>query len=303
MWIEKSVGPVGRLTGGEDTVMNIQHNAQPEAWTPEGHSVRLNMGRPPAPLILRSGTPKISSLKRVLTMLELVIEDGGTSSVAALARKAGIPVATAHRQVATLVEEDYLVASPGRGHVAGKRLLSLVSGLDEKQVLVSFAAPVLSDLARKLRCVAQLGTLENNMVTYRVKRGSFATGCYTQVGTQLEAYCTGIGKALLAHLPQQDREEYLAAGPFVRLTDTTIVEPEDLSREFEATRSRGYAIDNAEMFSGLFCVAAPLIKPDGTVIAAISVSQSMDAKKTVELERVLEHLLPAAREIERIAFS
>lgn len=120
---------------------------------------------------------------------------------------------------------------------------------------------------------------------------------------QLEAYCSAVGKALLAYLPQQDREDYLAGGPFVPLTENTIVEPDDLSCEFEVTRARGYAIDNEEILTGLFCVAAPLMKPDGTVIAAISVSHIRTSQKPVDVDKVLQHLLPTAREIERVAFS
>ena len=75
---------------------------------------------------MRTGTPLLSSLSRALAMLEAIIAEGATRSVAAIARDLGVPVATAHRQVASLVADGYL-ARQGKGfHVAGPRLLQLL---------------------------------------------------------------------------------------------------------------------------------------------------------------------------------
>ena len=68
---------------------------------------------------MRYGTPQIISLKRTLSMLEAVIADGGHNSVSHLARQIGMPIATAHRQVTTLVAEGYLTTSGGGRHVVG----------------------------------------------------------------------------------------------------------------------------------------------------------------------------------------
>ncbi|RYY25398.1 MAG: IclR family transcriptional regulator [Sphingomonadales bacterium] len=248
---------------------------------------------------MRSGTPHIGSLKRVLTMLEAVIADGGRTSIAALARQVDMPTATAHRQVTTLVAEGYLAPSSGGGYVAGRRLLGLLNILDEKQVVASIAAAVLHDLARRVRSVAQLGTLENDMVTYRIKIGHGASKLFTRVGMQLEAYCSGIGKVLIAHLPERERELYLATGPFIPLTENTIVEPEALAAELEKVKEQGFAIDNAEISPNLFCVAVPIRRSSGEVIAAISVSQNMTYRHRIPQDELLPMLLAAAETIER----
>ena len=90
---------------------------------------------------MKPGTPQLSSLKRTLAMLEAVIADDGRNGVAALARQIGMPLATAHRQVTTLVAEGYLMPAGGGRHVAGARLLGLLHRLDEKQIIANFAAP------------------------------------------------------------------------------------------------------------------------------------------------------------------
>ncbi len=248
---------------------------------------------------MRNGTPRIAALARTLDMLEAVVADGGLRSVAAIARDLGIPVATAHRQVTTLVAERYLTRLENGRHVAGPRLRGLLGRIDEKQMVASAAAPVLERLARNLRCVVQLGTFEHDMVTYRIKAGRGAGALFTRTGMQLEAYCSGMGKVLLAHLPEGEREAYLATGPFVALTAQTITDPAALRAELESVRAADFAIDRGEIAEGLRCVAVPVRAPDGRVIAAASVSRG-DGRG--DDDRVLELLREAAQEIARASF-
>jgi IclR family transcriptional regulator, acetate operon repressor len=250
---------------------------------------------------MRNGTPKIASLARTLTMLEAVVEDGGQSNISALARAAGIPVATAHRQVMTLVAEAYLKPCGGGRHIAGPRLLGLLHRLDEKQVIANVAAPVLHRLAVKLRTVVQLGSFENDMVTYRIKTGKGAVALFTRIGMQLEAYCSAIGKVLLAHLPPDQRAAYIASGPFVPLTAKTITDPQRLAAELTVAQAQGFAIDDGEIVDGLRCLAVPIHHPDGRVLAGLSVSQSGPPFRHSD-EYLLEQSKAAARAVEQAAF-
>jgi DNA-binding IclR family transcriptional regulator len=233
-------------------------------------------------------------------MLEAIIAEGASRSVAAIARDLGVPVATAHRQVASLVADGYL-ARHGRGfHVAGPRLLQWLGQLDEKQVIANCAAPVLHRLAGQLSCVVQLGTLEGDMVTYRIKTGEGAGELFTRVGMQLEAYCSGIGKVLLALLPAGDREAYLATGPFPPLTARTITEPEALRCELAKVREQGFAMDDGEIAEGLQCLAVPVRSPDGRVLAALSVSRGAAQVAAIPMEAILADVRLAAAEVEDI---
>ena len=249
-----------------------------------------------------AGTPQIASLHRTLVMLEAVIDDGGLQSIAAIARTIDMPVATAHRQVATLVAAGYLARSANSRHVAGPRLLHLAHKLDEKQVIANAAAPVLHRLAAKVGSIVQLGTLENDMVTYRLKTGRGAQDLFTRTGLQLEAYCSGIGKVLLANLPDAAREAYLSAGPFVALTPHTMTDPVVLEQALHDVRTQGYARDDGEMAEDLMCVAVPIRTPDGRVPAAISVSRLTGRGRSLPPETILPLLLAAAYEIEALAF-
>ncbi|WP_327753202.1 IclR family transcriptional regulator [Sphingobium sp. SJ10-10] len=252
---------------------------------------------------MREGTPQLSSFKRTLAMLEAVVDDGGSSSVAEMARRLDIPVATAHRQIATLVAEDYLRPLGKGRHVAGSRLMKLAQRLDEKQLIANVAAPILHRLASKVSSTVQLGTLENEMVTYRIKTGQGASALFTKVGMQLEAYCSGMGKVLLAHLPDTDRDHYLAGGPFVPLTAKTITEPATLAKELTKVREQGFAIDDGEIADGLLCMAVPIRNAAQDVVAAISVSQAGNDRKRMADDALLTMLLQAASEIETEANS
>jgi IclR family transcriptional regulator, acetate operon repressor len=252
--------------------------------------------------MMRNGTPHIAALARTLDMLDAIIDDGGQTSIAALARIRGIPVATAHRQVVTLVAAGYLAVADNGRHLPGPRLLGLLNRLDVRQVIVNVAATPLHRLASDTGCVVQLGTFENDMVTYRIKMGQGAGALFTKVGMQLEAYCSGIGKALLAHLPENQRRAYLASGPFVALTEHTITDPAKLAEELDRVRIQGFATDDGEVSEGLACVAVPISAPDGQVHAAVSVSRASAAGEGPGFDALLADLRGAVARIEQAAF-
>lgn len=246
----------------------------------------------------KQGTPTVAALGRCLALLEAVIADRDGSSLTTIAARVGLPKATAHRQVTTMLHEAYLRRLPTGQLVPGPRLVQLAQAIDHRQEVIAASAPVLHRLALNLRCVAQLGTLDNDMVTYRIKTGQTAGDFFTRVGLQLEAYCTGIGKVLLASLPEREREAYLATGPFPALTANTIIDPSALRAELERIRKEGYGCDNEEIAEGLVCYAVPIRNSAAEVIAAISVSTSTQPRRLNHDVHLVSKLLEAAREIE-----
>ena len=237
-----------------------------------------------------------------MALLDAVLADGGAAGVSDLARAQAIPVATAHRHIVSLVDEGLLTPVGSGRHVAGPRLIRLGGGIDLAQVLARIAAPLLPPLARELGAVVQLGTLDNDMVTYRVKAGNAAEGLFTRVGGQLEAYCSGIGKVLLAGLPEAERERYLANGPFIALTRQTITAPDALARELAQVAALGHAFDREEIAEGLACAAVPIHDGHGGVVAALSASGRVEPGRYEALHERIGPLKAMATRIERIAF-
>lgn len=246
---------------------------------------------------MRYGTSRIGSVDRTLDFLETIIADQGLRNIRQLSSLAGLPLATAHRQVATLVARGYLTPIAKGRHVAGPRLMQLGRAVDPIATLSNAARPALHRLAAAAKGAAHLGVLEHDMVTYLVKAGQAGEKLFTEEGKQLEAYCSGIGKVLLAHLPDADRERYLADGPFTALTERTIIDPGRLRIELATARERGFAVDDEEIAAGVRCVAVPVFWPDGGARAAISLTQvgaaispAAIAKRAVALQAVAASL-------------
>lgn len=224
------------------------------------------------PLDDRPAPPPAGPLARSLLLLRLIAADGGGRAIAAIASEAEIPLATAYRLVAELVDHALVIPVERGRYMAGPGLIEIAGRVHPAEILARLAQPMVAGIARRFRQDAHLAVMEGGMVTYLVKAGAGKAAGFARQGMQLEAYCSGVGKVLLAHLPTAELAEYLANGPFIRLTANTIVEPDALRRHLEAVRERGWAIDDEEIAEGLKCLAVPVLNHHGEVIAALSVS-------------------------------
>jgi DNA-binding IclR family transcriptional regulator len=237
------------------------------------------------------------SVDKSLALLVHVLE-GDFASMSALASAAGLPLSTAHRLLTGLQNAGFIVPVSRGRYISGPTLRRLARPEnDTNRILVQITAPILAKLSRRTGRVCHLGVLEDGMMTYLIKEGDAQDHTLSRQGMQFEAYCTGLGKALLAHMPEARRNDYLSSGTFVPLTPNTLTAPEALSAEFDRIRQYGYALDEQEIVQGLVCIAVP-IQLEGRVIAAISLVVTREggpARPTDYLAR----LRAAATEIER----
>ncbi|HKU14956.1 MAG TPA: IclR family transcriptional regulator [Steroidobacteraceae bacterium] len=239
-------------------------------------------------------TPPLRSVEKSLDLLGRIVESGEVHSIAELARQLDMPHSTAYRIAATL-ERSGLVTRLRRGYyLPGPSLIRLARHDSIPRVLKAIGRPIVKRLATTTGCTAHVGIFENGMVTYLLKAGRAAHTVFTREGTQLEAYCTGIGKVLLAALPAAAREEYLKSGPFIQLTANTLTDPQRLRSELITIGDRGYAEDNAEMDAGLMCLAVPVRLGEGDVIAALSISTRSTDEDSHALLTHLDTLRTAA---------
>lgn len=226
-------------------------------------------------------------MARALGLLERIIGDGGRRPAHELASELGLALATSHRMVTTLVAAGHLRASRRGHYVAGPRLLGLRAAIDDARVFAELARSSLESLARKTGRVVHLGVLQQDMVTYLVRAGSSDERLFTRQDTQLEAYCSGIGKVLLAELSEDALDDYFGRGPLVRFTDRTIIDPERLRSHLNEVRRLGYAIDDEEIQTGLRCVALPLRAASGDSAFAISIACAAAAELPPRSDRLL----------------
>lgn len=136
------------------------------------------------------------------------------------------------------------------------------------------------------------------MVTYLVKEKGLEEELFTAEKAQLEAYCSAIGKVLLAALPTSDFEAYLENGPFVALTGNTLTQPDALRKEIEDVRTSNLAFDRHEIRDDLFCIAVPVHDNDAKVVGAISISLLQEvpiAKRIRQIQLLLARIVKTAR--------
>jgi IclR family acetate operon transcriptional repressor len=165
------------------------------------------------------------------------------------------------------------------------------------------ASPILKRLSDQLSLTVNVGLLEDNMVTYLAKIGDHANGGRALcVGDRFEAYCSGMGKVLLAALPDNALEAFLLDGDFVALTEKTITSRSALRVEFQRVRKQGYAIDDLEFDIDRRCIAVPVRDNQGRTFGAISVSDRPDRMTEGQQERLLEALLAASSAITQVMF-
>jgi IclR family acetate operon transcriptional repressor len=212
-----------------------------------------------------------------------------------LSKRAHMPKASGHRLVQTLEEVGAIVRGPHGRYRLGMLLLSLSKNVASKELLCEMGTPVLNDLAARLNLTVHLGMLENGMVFY-VKKVSTPTSftSHTLAGSHLEAYCSGLGKVLLAALHEDELESFILDGDLVALTPNTITERGALRLELERVRRQGFAFDDCESRADTYCVAVPLHDMDGNVVASISATGDAQSMTAERVPTVCDELMEAA---------
>lgn len=245
-------------------------------------------------------TPKNQSILKAFTLLRSFGRPDEWLTSAELSRRAGLPGASGYRLIQTLEEIGAVVRGPRGRYRPGMLLVSLSQNVAVGELLGEASHAILQDLASRLGHTVHMGVLEDGMVTYVAKVGDPARfAVHTRVGAQLEAYCSGLGKVLLAALPNDDLEAFLRDGDLIALTPHTITDRDAFHGEIDRVRQRGYAIDDREIAQDLRCVAVPVRDGAGRTVAAISVSGDAGHMDERRQENVREALLAAAAAIGR----
>lgn len=240
--------------------------------------------------------------ERILDMLECLSRD--PISVKDISALTGIPVSTVHRLLRPLLARRYAFKHGWGTYGAGLALKELSSRIDVNPIIARISRPFVVELAKASNCTAHLGVLRGNMIRYLVKVDRGGQMLPSREATDLEAYCTGLGKAVLSHLGSDELDDYLANGDFVALTENTLVQRERLESELTSIRKCGWAMDRGEFYPDLFCLAVPITAQEDRVVAAISISEiresdDVDADRT-QLLKFLPLVQRAAMEISRL---
>jgi IclR family KDG regulon transcriptional repressor len=193
--------------------------------------------------------------------------------LASLSRHLGLHPTSAFRYLESLRSRDLIRLGSDGGYELGPAIFELSSTFLRGLSIWTLAPDLAQRLAAEANETASLGVLENGDVLYiAIANSQRELGIQSAAGTRHPAYCTALGKALLAWRPWAEVQELLTARPPVRLTDRTITSLEAFADELQRTRARGYSVDDEERQSGVVCIGAPIRDHAGGVIAAVSIS-------------------------------
>ena len=212
-----------------------------------------------------------------------------------LAREVELSRSTAHRYIATLTELGYLQQDGAtRKYRLGPRVLDLGFSAITSMELREISLPHLQQLSDETGHTVNMAILDGTDIVYveRVRssrQGQRDIDLNLHVGSRLPAYCTSMGKVLLAFLPPERQREVIDRSELSRRGPNTITAKAELVDELERVRARGLAVNNEELAYGLRSIAAPVRSQSGEVVAAINLAVH---RSMVSVEDLVANLGP-----------
>ena len=213
---------------------------------------------------------------KALDVLDRVAAYGRPVRFTELLEQGAYPKATLYRLLQTLTHQGMLgYDSDRQTYALGVRLVRLAHAAWATSSLAPIARPYLDDLSAETGETIHLAQMDNGQVLYVDKRNAAKpVEMFAQAGKVGPAYCTGVGKAMLAFLPPDALEAALKRQTYLRFTPQTLASPEALMDELQAIRARGHAFDAEEHEPGIICCAVPILTKSGRVIGALSVTST-----------------------------
>ena len=243
-----------------------------------------------------SNPSRVLTLERGLQILEYIVERRNVT-VTNVATAFGIQKSASHRFLNTLKYMGYVEQTPQSDYALTGRLRYLAEGVVPRIEVRNFARPYLEELSKAAEQPSNLGHWDGREITYLAQRlFNSALEGYAE-GNRIPAYCSAMGKAVLAFSPREEVEAYVARTQFTRFTERTICDRAMFLKELEAIRERGYAVMNEEMAAHLVGVAAPVFNKEGYPRYAVSVAGLCFRPVEAFVAEVCDDVVQTAREI------
>jgi IclR family pca regulon transcriptional regulator len=265
---------------------------------------RAGMAYPDTWRIPDLSEPRYSqSLERGLAILECFTPETPVLGIADIATQLGMSRSTTHRYVTTLLALGYLQQGAKRKYRLGLRVTELgMSALNETS-LREHAHADLAELAHRSGYATSVAVLEDDEIVcvdhmQGFRRRQQVPGPAVKAGSKLPAYCTALGKVLLAYLPDYERREALSRMELKRMGPNTIISKGVLRDELAQIVEESLAVEDQELASGRVAIAAPVFDEAGEITAAIDLTAGAETIAVEELADALgPHLISTADRI------
>jgi DNA-binding IclR family transcriptional regulator len=243
----------------------------------------------------------VKSVERAMEILSALGQGKPQQSLSQLSQSLSLPKTTVHRLIATLEEGGFVKQDPTtRCYGLGSKILELAGALLKQIDLRTVAYPYLEELALATRQTVSLAILEGTDLVYLE---NFSRGAVfqqpAQIGLRLPAFCRGLGKAILAFLPDSKQQELLEKIDFIPQTPKTITDLTEYKNHLLQVRRQGYAVDNEEAAQGCKCIASPIFDFSRRAIAAVSLSGPAQDFTPEKMAQYTELVLETGRKISK----
>jgi IclR family transcriptional regulator, pca regulon regulatory protein len=255
---------------------------------------------PAASLDIYTGDPNfMTSLARGLIVIQAFTQQSPQMTISQLSVKTGLSRAAVRRCLYTLTKLGFAGAEDGSRYSLRPRMLTLSHTYTSSNNLSTAAQPILERMSTALRESFSVATLDGEDIVYIARtQVSRLMAVDLHIGSRLPAYCTSMGRVLLAYLPTEQLEQYLAKAVLTPHTSRTITSVEKLRLALRNVRRNGYALVDQEYEVGLRSLAVPVYAPSGRVVATVNLSGNAPRLSVLEMQsRYLTPLRNAAAEL------
>lgn len=260
----------------------------------------MNEPRPATPA-LKPGDSYVQSFARGLAVIRAFSAEAPRQTLTEVARRCGLTRAGARRILLTLETLGYVKAD-GRLFMLTPKILDLGFAYLSSQPLWQFAEPVMQNLVADLKESCSAAVLEGQDIVYvlRVPARKIMS-INLGLGSRLPAWCTSMGRMLLAGLPEAELTAYLSALELKPLTSRTVTSKDELRERIATAHRQGWCLVNQELEEGLVSLAAPIRDRNGQMLAALNVSGQVNRTPPEQMvAHCLPRLLEAAAQISRL---
>lgn len=237
---------------------------------------------------------------KALDVLDRVAAAGGPVRFSDLLEDGPYPKATLYRLLQTLTSQGMLSHDAELGtYTLGVRLVRLAHKAWSQASLAPVAHEWLDRLSRETGEAVHLAQLDGAQVLYVDKvNTALRVDMFSATGRVGPSYCTGLGKAMLAFLPDAELDQALGQQSYHRFTDATLTTPEALRAELAHIREAGVAYDREEHEPGIICIATPILSRGGRILGGLSITSTTARRSLDDLSQLAPLLLDTRAKIE-----
>lgn len=241
---------------------------------------------------------EVGSVRKALSILCLFTSENPALNVTDVSRLLTVPKSTAHNLLRTLEHFDFVSQDRVSKHYRlGRKLFELGTLYSRGNDLLTCALPHLLNLREKTHETVKLGVLANSeILVVKALESPLMLHTRGDEGRLAPLYCTGIGKALLALLPNEELRDILAKVGLRSFTPQTVTSLSTLEEQVERVRKDGYSVDWEENEEGVRCVGAP-VRDAGSERVAISVAGPATRFTTRRIPELAALVVETARAI------